>query len=90
VANMAMDRAGAPALPEHARFDAGSMGCGELLIELRLRLRELEPGCVLALRALDPGAVEDLPAWCRLVGHTMLRQEPPNYWIQKSAPRVQK
>ncbi|MBL8692468.1 MAG: sulfurtransferase TusA family protein [Planctomycetes bacterium] len=85
-----MDRTDAPALPEHARFDAGSMGCGELLIELRLRLRALEPGSVLALHALDPGAVQDLPAWCRLVGHTMLRQEPPYYWIQKSAPSDQK
>lgn len=54
-------------------WDAGYMECGELLVLLRKRVRALAPGGVLHLVARDLGAVEDLPAWCRLTGH-LLRQ----------------
>jgi tRNA 2-thiouridine synthesizing protein A len=63
-------------------WDAGEMGCGELILELRVRMRELRPGEVLKLCARDPGAHEDLPAWCRLTGHGLVRAEHPFYWIK--------
>jgi tRNA 2-thiouridine synthesizing protein A len=59
------------------------MGCGDLVLELRLRLNSLQPGEVFQLCARDSGAREDLPAWCRLTGHTLLRAEHPNYWIKR-------
>jgi tRNA 2-thiouridine synthesizing protein A len=64
-------------------WDAGSMGCGELIIMLAVRLRRMSPGSVLHLVATDPGAREDLPAWCRMTGHTMVRHEHPHYWITR-------
>ena len=64
-------------------WDAGDMGCGDLVLELRLRLNSLEPGEIFKLYARDPGAREDLPAWCRLTGHTLLCAEHPNYWIKR-------
>jgi tRNA 2-thiouridine synthesizing protein A len=70
-------------LPTDAEWDAGELGCGELVLELRLRLETLPPGKLFHLVARDPGAPEDLPAWCRLIGHTLVRAEPPNYWIQR-------
>lgn len=66
-----------------ARWDAGHMGCGELVMELRLRLREMRPGEVLQVRALDPGAREDLPAWCALTGHALVRAQHPQYDIRR-------
>ena len=66
-----------------AEWDAGDMGCGDLVLELRLRVQALAPRQVFKLKARDPGAPEDLPAWCRLTGHTLLRAEPPTYWIQR-------
>ena len=70
-------------LPEPAdQWDAGHMGCGEVIILLRLRMRKLNPGEVLKLTSLDLGAPEDLPAWCRLTGRRLLRAEHPNYWIE--------
>jgi tRNA 2-thiouridine synthesizing protein A len=57
------------------------MGCGELVMELRFRMAPLRPGDVLLLTALDPGAVEDIPAWCRLTRHRLARAEHPRYWI---------
>ena len=43
-------------------WDAGHMGCGEVIILLRLRMRKLNPGDVLKLTSQDLGAPEDLPA----------------------------
>jgi tRNA 2-thiouridine synthesizing protein A len=66
-----------------AEWDAGDMSCGDLVLELRLRLQALPPRQVLKLSARDTGAREDLPAWCRLTGHTLLRAAHPDYWIQR-------
>lgn len=71
------------ALPHHAEWDAGELGCGELVLELRLKLQTMQPGNVFRLCARDAGVPEDLPAWCRLTGHRLLRAEHPNYWIQR-------
>jgi tRNA 2-thiouridine synthesizing protein A len=64
-----------------AEWDAGDMGCGELVLELRLRLQPMQPGQLFKLTARDPGALEDLPAWCRLTGHRLVRAAHPVYWI---------
>lgn len=75
----------APSEPLHAdaEWDAGDMGCGELVIELSLRVRAMAPRAVLHLVARDPGALEDLPAWCGLTGHTLLAHEHPHYFIRR-------
>jgi tRNA 2-thiouridine synthesizing protein A len=59
------------------------MGCGDLVFQLRMHLLPLKPGAVLKITARDPGAPEDLPAWCRLTGHTLVRSEHPLYWIKR-------
>lgn len=66
-----------------ATFDAGHMGCGELVMVLRMRLKEM-PGQVLRVIALDSGAPEDLPAWCRMTGNQLVRHDPGthSYWIR--------
>ena len=66
-----------------ATWDAGELGCGDLLLQLRFRIETLEPGRVLRLVALDPGAPADLPAWCRLTGHALLAAEHPVYFIRR-------
>lgn len=66
-------------------WDAGELACGELLLELRRRLRTGPAGRTFALRALDSSAPEDIPAWCGLTGHTLLRAEHPRYWIRAKA-----
>jgi tRNA 2-thiouridine synthesizing protein A len=76
-----------PEPPPDATWDAGGLGCGELVLELRDRLRVLPPGGVLLLRAEDPGAPADLPAWCRLTGHTLLSARHPEYRIRRKSDR---
>ena len=65
-------------------WDAGDMGCGEVIILLRLRMRKLDPGAAFKLTAHDPGAPEDIPAWCRLTGRRLLRAQHPHYWIEQT------
>ena len=69
--------------PPDEAWDAGGMGCGELVFELMLRLRAMRPGAVLALTAADPGARYDIPAWCRMTGNPLLRAEHPHYLIRR-------
>lgn len=75
----------AAANPTVATWDAGAMGCGDLVLELRLRLAALAPGAELTLRAEDPGAPIDLPAWCKVTGHTMVAAAHPVYRIRRKA-----
>lgn len=65
------------------RYDAGDVGCGELVLALRRRLAALAPNDLLHLTATDLGAPEDLPAWCRLTGHRLVRAEHPEYLIAR-------
>jgi tRNA 2-thiouridine synthesizing protein A len=73
----------AEGIVEDDQWDAGDLGCGELVIHLRTRLRAM-PGKVLKLIARDPGAPADIPAYCRMTGHQLLREDPATfcYWIR--------
>jgi tRNA 2-thiouridine synthesizing protein A len=62
--------------PFDADWDAADLGCGDLVLRLRFRLRAMRAGEVIRVRALDPGAPVDLPAWCRLTGETLLYADP--------------
>lgn len=64
-------------------WDGGDLGCGELVLELRGQLLAM-PGRVLRVIALDPGAPEDIPSWCRMTGHELIRRDAStsSYWIR--------
>jgi tRNA 2-thiouridine synthesizing protein A len=81
-----MDTRSGP-LPKQASADemweAGDLGCGPLVLELRKRLRKM-PGRVLKVIALDPAAPIDLPAWCRLTGNELVGHDAASksFWIK--------
>ena len=76
-------RSAAPPPRDDVVWDAGDLACGDLLLRLRVRMEAMRPGQVLRLVALDSGAPEDLPAWCRLTGHTLLAADHPVYLIRR-------
>jgi len=39
----------------------------------------MEPGQTLEVIAQSPGAPADLPAWCRMTGHTLVSADHPAY-----------
>lgn len=64
-------------------WDAGDLGCGDLVLELRARIEPLAPGRILKLTARDPGAPADIPAWCRMTGHALVSEQHPIYLIRR-------
>ena len=70
----------------HQHLDAGQSACGELLVLLHLRMRNLQEDEVLHLVGYDRGAIQDIPAWCRMTGHRLLSlrdERPAHFYIQK-------
>lgn len=69
------------------RYDGGPTGCGELIMNVFLTMKEMGSGEILEVISYDIGAREDLPAWCRLQGHTLLQRKDigkkSHYFIQK-------
>lgn len=69
-------------------IDGGDKSCVRLLLELRARIADLPPGTVIHLKATDPAAPIDLPAWCHLTGHAYLGPVPadtPTYALRTAA-----
>ncbi|HMO16546.1 MAG TPA: sulfurtransferase TusA family protein [Oligoflexia bacterium] len=64
-------------------WNAGSMGCGELILELRTKIRELQPEEEFELIAEDSGAIEDLPAWSKMTGNTLILSSHPRYIFKR-------
>jgi tRNA 2-thiouridine synthesizing protein A len=65
------------------RWDAGEMGCGQLVSELHRRLSRMSPGQTLEVIAHSSGAPSDLPAWCRMTGHTLVSAHHPVYLVRR-------
>ena len=59
------------------QVDARRLLCPMPVIRLQNRVAELQPGDVVEVVSTDPGALNDITAWCRINGHRVLatRQE---------------
>ena len=53
-------------------LDARRLLCPLPVIRTQDRIKTLSPGDELTVTATDPGALHDIPAWCRIHGHTVL------------------
>ncbi|MDH5572223.1 MAG: sulfurtransferase TusA family protein [Gammaproteobacteria bacterium] len=56
-------------------LDARNMLCPMPVIKVQNAVKELLTGDVLNVICTDPGALNDVPAWCRINGHTVLKAE---------------
>jgi tRNA 2-thiouridine synthesizing protein A len=54
------------------QLDARGLLCPLPVIRTQDRVAALSPGDVLEVLASDPGALQDIPAWCRVHGHVVL------------------
>jgi TusA-related sulfurtransferase/uncharacterized OsmC-like protein len=72
--------------------DGGDLDCGSgLLLIIREAMAPLPPGGLLEVRSREISVKEDLPAWCRLVGHTLVAMQPgedayTHYFVRKHIP----
>ena len=53
-------------------LDARNLLCPQPVMRTSLKIRELAAGQVLQVIATDRGVREDIPAWCKAVGHEFI------------------
>lgn len=53
-------------------IDCRRLLCPMPVIRVQDRVALLPPGAELEARCTDPGALEDIPAWCRVHGHAVV------------------
>ena len=53
-------------------LDARRLLCPLPVIRTQDAIAALQPGDTLTVFATDPGALHDIPAWCRVHGHRVL------------------
>lgn len=59
-------------MSEPEQLDARNLLCPLPVIRTQDRARDLAPGSALAVTCTDPGALHDIPAWCRVNGHEVI------------------
>ena len=64
-------------------WNAGDAGCGSLIVGLKRQLERIEPGQLLRVTANSAGAPADVPAWCRVTGHTLVEADHPTYVLRR-------
>ncbi len=55
----------------HYTLDARNSLCPMPVIKTQNRIAELQAGDILEVTCTDPGALSDIPAWCRINGHLL-------------------
>ena len=53
-------------------LDARNLLCPMPVIRTQDRVKTLDTGDILEVRCTDPGALNDIPAWCRIHGHEVM------------------
>ncbi len=53
-------------------LDARRMLCPMPVIRTQEKAEQLTPGDTLLVICTDPGAIHDIPAWCRVNGHEII------------------
>ena len=53
-------------------LDARRMLCPMPVIRTQEKVEQLQSGDTLTVLCTDPGAIHDIPAWCRVHGHEIL------------------
>ena len=56
-------------------LDAKNLLCPMPVIRTQDAVNKLQPGEQLQVTCTDPGALNDVPAWCRINGHKVLQTE---------------
>ncbi len=62
----------------HYTLDARNSLCPMPVIKTQNKVAELQPGDTLEVTCTDPGALNDIPAWCRINGHTIIETQEKN------------
>ncbi len=59
-------------MADRLEYDATGLLCPLPVLRANRKMRELDPGGLLTVRATDPAAEQDFPAYCRQTGHELV------------------
>ena len=59
-------------MPRHLTLDCHRLLCPMPVIRVQDQAAKMQPGDELEAICTDPGALHDIPAWCRINGHEVL------------------
>ncbi len=62
----------------HYKLDATNLLCPMPVIRTQDRVAELKSGDILEVHCTDPGALHDIPTWCRINGHRVVGTQHAN------------
>ncbi len=62
-------------MSDRQTLDARRLLCPMPVIRVQERVETMNPGEELEVICTDPGAANDVPAWCRINGHRVLSVE---------------
>ncbi len=80
-------------IPDHV-FEGGDLDCGSgLVLLIREAMLKVPVDGILEMRSSEPTVADDLPPWCRMVGHVYLGSIPSGkavrYFVRKSVAPVE-
>ncbi len=56
----------------HYQLDARNLLCPMPVIRTQNKMAALRAGDILEVHCTDPGALQDIPTWCRITGHEVV------------------
>jgi len=65
-----------PATGEVVRYDCGWLGCDAMPMVVRRQFQTVEVGDVVEFLVYDPSSKQDVPPFCRMLGHRVLSIDP--------------
>jgi tRNA 2-thiouridine synthesizing protein A len=60
-------------MSQRRELDCRNLLCPMPVIRTQAQIARMEPGEELEVIATDPGARQDIPAWCRVHGHDLIQ-----------------
>ena len=63
-------------------LDARNLMCPLPVIRTQDRVKTMQPGERLRVICTDPGALNDIPAWCRINGHRVVSKQQGEYTVE--------
>ena len=60
-------------------LDARRLLCPLPVIRTQDKVKQLQVGDELEVTSTDPGVMQDIPTWCRINGHEVLKTEQNHY-----------
>lgn len=74
--------------PTDAFLDAMGLRCPEPVMMVRKKIRTLEVGQTVLVKADDPSTARDIPSFCRFMEHELIaaqKEIAPYYYVIKKA-----